>query len=33
VFSIRVTSDQPLAVGINIEFSGYHQMPCTLLAK
>jgi hypothetical protein len=29
--SIRVTSDQPIAVGSNIQFSGFHPVPCSLL--
>ena len=33
VYSIRVTSDQPIAVGSNIEFSGYHPVPCSLVSK
>jgi hypothetical protein len=33
VHSIRVTSDQPIAVGSNMTFSGYHPVPCSLLAK
>lgn len=33
VYSIRVTSDQPVAVGSNMNFSGYHPVPCSLLAK
>jgi len=33
VHSIRVTSDQPIAVGSNMSFSGYHPVPCSLLAK
>ena len=28
-----VTSDQTIAVGSNIEFSGFHPVPCTLLPK
>jgi hypothetical protein len=28
-----VTSDQPIAVGANVEFSGYHPVPCSLLPK
>lgn len=31
--SIRVVSDQPIAVGSNIEFSGFHPVPCSLLPK
>lgn len=29
--SIRVTSDQPIAVGTNIIFSGFHAVPCSAL--
>jgi hypothetical protein len=32
-YAIRVTSDQPIAVGTNMNFSGYHPVPCSLLAK
>jgi hypothetical protein len=28
-----VTSDQPIVVGSNIEFSGFHPVPCSLLPK
>jgi hypothetical protein len=31
--SIRVTSDQPIVVGSNFQFSGYHPVPCSLLPK
>jgi hypothetical protein len=31
--TIRVVSDQPIAVGSNIEFSGFHPVPCSLLPK
>ena len=31
--SIRVTSDQPIAVGSNFQFSGYHPVPCSLLPR
>jgi len=31
--TITVTSDQPIAVGSNIEFSGFHPVPCSLLPK
>ena len=31
--TIRVVSDQPVAVGSNIEFSGFHPVPCSLLPK
>ena len=31
--SVRVTSDQPIAVGSNFQFSGYHPVPCSLLPK
>jgi hypothetical protein len=33
VYSIRVTSDQPITVGSNMSFNGYHPVPCSLLAK
>lgn len=29
--SLRVTSDQPIAVGTNIVFSGFHAVPCSAL--
>ena len=31
--TVRVVSDQPIAVGSNIQFSGFHPVPCTLLLK
>jgi hypothetical protein len=31
--SIRVTSDQPIAVGSDLQFSGFHAVPCSLLPK
>ena len=31
--SVRVTSDQPIAVSSNLQFSGYHPVPCSLLPK
>ena len=31
--TVRVVSDQPVAVGTNIEFSGFHPVPCSLLPK
>jgi hypothetical protein len=31
--SVRVISDQPIAVGSNIQFSGFHPVPCSLLPK
>jgi hypothetical protein len=31
--TVRVVSDQPIAVGSNIQFSGFHPMPCSLLPK
>jgi hypothetical protein len=31
--TITVTSDQPVAGSTNIEFSGYHPTPCSLLPK
>lgn len=32
-FSVRVVADQPIAVGSNFEFSGFHAVPCSLLPK
>lgn len=32
-FSIRVTSDQPIVVGEDLVFSGFHPVPCSLLPK
>jgi hypothetical protein len=32
-FSARVTSDQPIVVGIDLGFSGFHPGPCSLLPK
>lgn len=31
--TVRVVSDQPIAVGSNIEFSGFHPVPCSLLPR
>ncbi|HEV7747717.1 MAG TPA: hypothetical protein VGO56_22145 [Pyrinomonadaceae bacterium] len=31
--SVRVTSDQPIAVGADFVFSGFHPIPCSLLPK
>lgn len=31
--SVRVTSDQPIAVGSNIEFSGFHLAPCSFVPR
>lgn len=31
--TVRVISDQPIAVGSNIQFSGFHPMPCSLLPR
>lgn len=31
--TVRVVSDQAIAVGTNIEFSGFHPVPCSLLPK
>ena len=31
--SVRVISDQPVAVGSNIQFSGFHPVPCSPLPK
>ena len=34
VFTVRVTSsDQPITVGADLVFSGYHPFPCTLVPK
>jgi hypothetical protein len=32
-FTVRVTSDQPIVVGSDFEFSGFHAVPCSLLPK
>jgi hypothetical protein len=32
-FTVRVSSDQPIAVGSNFQFSGFHMLPCSLLPK
>jgi hypothetical protein len=32
-FTVRVTSDQPIAVGADFVFSGFHPIPCSLLPK
>ncbi|HEV7746832.1 MAG TPA: hypothetical protein VGO56_17685 [Pyrinomonadaceae bacterium] len=32
-FSVRVTSDQPIAVGADFSFSGFHPIPCGMLPK
>lgn len=32
-FSVRVTSDQTIAVGADFSFSGFHPIPCSLLPK
>lgn len=32
-FSVRVTSDQPIVVGSDFQFSGFHGLPCSLLPK
>lgn len=32
-FTVRVTSDQPIAVGADFNFSGFHPIPCSLLPK
>jgi hypothetical protein len=32
-FAVRVTSDQPIAVGTNLSFSGPMPVPCSLLPK
>lgn len=31
--TVRVISDQPIAVGSNVQFSGFHPMPCSLLPR
>ena len=31
--TLRVVSDQPVAAGTNIQFSGFHPMPCTVLPR
>lgn len=31
--SIRITSDQPIAAGTNIVFSGFHAVPCSFVHK
>jgi hypothetical protein len=33
VFTVRVTSDQPIAVGADLVFSGYHPFSCSLVAR
>jgi len=32
-YTVRVVSDQPIAVGSDFEFSGFHTLPCSLLPK
>jgi hypothetical protein len=32
-FAVRVTSDQPIVVGSNFQWSGFHPLPCSLLPK
>jgi hypothetical protein len=32
-WTVRVTSDQPIAVSTNFPFSGFHPIPCSLLPK
>ena len=32
-FTVRVTSDQPIAVGADFSFSGFHPIPCSLVAR
>lgn len=32
-WSVRVTSDQPIVVSSNFQFSGFHPTPCSLLPK
>jgi hypothetical protein len=31
--TVTVTSDQPIAVGSDLQFSGFHPLPCSLLPK
>jgi hypothetical protein len=31
--TIRVVSDQPITVGTDFQFSGFHAVPCSLLPK
>ncbi|MFN2595599.1 MAG: hypothetical protein ABR563_00145 [Pyrinomonadaceae bacterium] len=31
--SVRVTSDQPVAVGSDFEFSGFHTLPCSYVPR
>jgi hypothetical protein len=31
--TVQVVSDQPIAVGSDLDFSGFHPVPCSLLAK
>jgi hypothetical protein len=31
--TVRVVSDQPITVGSNVQVSGFHPMPCSLLPK
>ena len=32
-FTVRVTSDQPIAVGADFQWNGFHPVPCSLLPK
>jgi hypothetical protein len=32
-FAVRVTSDQPIAVGSDFQWSGFHPLPCSFLPK
>jgi len=32
-FTVRVKSDQAIAVGSDFQFSGFHAVPCSLLPK
>jgi hypothetical protein len=32
-FAVRVTSDQPIVVGSNFQWSGFRPLPCSLLPK
>jgi hypothetical protein len=31
--TVQVISDQPIAVGSDFQFSGFHNLPCSLLPK
>ena len=32
-FTVRVTSNQPIAAGADFSFSGFHPIPCSLVAR